>query len=340
MGIKNLSALLKKYAPNAVQQIPVANLEPGYYALDVSGYLFASQYNGSSKGKNNHIMDFLNLIHLAGRAGIHFVFIFDGNTKSEAKQHTTDERADKVSRTKQRIAELIGEPDDSSASSAELKQRGVTQLPQLTGEARVEMEMILKNFIVIRPECYTDLRTLFEKIGAPYFQAKGEADFLCASLYRAQMIKGVFSEDMDMLTHGVGRLVRGVMSATFYRDGLLTVCELDQVLQGLDLSMPQFRDVCILSGCDYGPKLEGVASVRGLTLVKKYGNMAGIISSGKFSIPDAFQADYERTYGIFSTEQETIPVEITASTACPTLLPWLIEKTGLSETRLRALVYV
>jgi 5'-3' exonuclease len=330
MGIKGLSALIKRFAPESVQTCSFEQLKhtTGWYAVDVSGYLYASQYNAEHKGKNNHVRDFFQMISQAAEHHIKLLFIFDGNTRSLAKQHTTEERSNKVSTQKERIRTLLDLPSDRVYSNADLKSLALERLKDFSAEDRVELSLLLRSFIVIQGQFYTDLQHLFERLGVPFLRAQGEADFLCAVLYRAGLIDGVMSEDMDMLTHGVGYLVRGVSS---YR-GELNTYSLEGLLSGMEISLAQFRELSILCGCDYCPKLEGIAGIRGLTMIKKYGTLGNLLSQqAKLVPPVNFQEEAERAYGIFSTNQEELPSDFSLPVGYninPNFKSWVTETTG------------
>ena len=84
--------------------------------------------------------------------------------------------------------------------------------------------------------------------------------------------------------------------------------------------MEQFIDFCILSGCDYGAKINGVASGKGLQYIRKYNNINGIIDAmrcDKISYRpddnltlDEYQIKYNRVYSIFYERQEKVLKQI------------------------------
>ena len=66
------------------------------------------------------------------------------------------------------------------------------------------------------------------------------------------------SEDMDSLTFGTKVLLRGFNSK---KEPILQI-DLDQVLDGFDMSMDEFIDLCILCGCDYTTNINGVGPIK------------------------------------------------------------------------------
>ena len=51
-----------------------------------------------------------------------------------------------------------------------------------------------------------------------------------------------------------------------------------QILEGLNLTMAQFVDVCILSGCDYCETIKGVAATTALKEIKKWGTLEEVVA--------------------------------------------------------------
>ena len=307
MGVKGLGPLLKRFAPNSILSLPLADLprdKGGIYALDVSGFLYASQYNAECKGANSHLRLFEQILNQCQANGLTCLPVFDGNTKSEAKQTTLDDRHAKITGQKERILGCLGlEPETAGGySNADLKNLALSRLSAMPPEQAVDLKQELRNFIAIPSAYYTDLKTLFQTKGVPFRQAKGEADFVCAQLSRTGQIDGVFSEDMDMLTHGVTRLVRGLTGKT---GKPVTVIEIGPLLTDLKFTLRQFQEWCILCGCDYCPKIPRIGGVKSLKLLEKWGSIATILQEEKgLTVPPDFQEKYVRAVEIFSSNQE------------------------------------
>lgn len=63
------------------------------------------------------------------------------------------------------------------------------------------------------------------------------------------------------------------------------------MLSELGLTNDQFIDVCIMCGCDYTSKIAGIGAVRALALIRKHGNIEGVLAAldpAKYQIPDPF----------------------------------------------------
>lgn len=150
-------------------------------------------------------------------------------------------------------------------------------------------------------------------------QAPSEAEAQCAELCRGGLVRrvvprrdarcnipgnnpqvyGAGSEDMDTLTFNSPRMLKHL---TFSEQRKLPVdiIELADVLAGLELSMDQFIDVCMLSGCDYLEPLKKVAAKTALKLVREHGDIDGAVAhlrAGKNPPPDEWP--YEAAKELF-----------------------------------------
>jgi len=128
-------------------------------------------------------------------------------------------------------------------------------------------------------------------MGVPIIEAPGEAEAQCAALVKADKVFAVATEDMDALTFGAGRLLRHMTFSQARKLPIVEV-ELQKVLDGLKLTMPEFIELCILCGCDYTSKIPGIGPMRALTLVRKHKTIQKILKNldtEKNKVPEDFQ---------------------------------------------------
>jgi 5'-3' exonuclease len=380
MGIKGLTKEIKKIAPSAIQIMSyqdLINTNPAghkVYGVDVYSYLYPTQYNAANKGKGNHIREFMEMITTWASYGARLIFVFDGNTNSDAKRATVDERVDRRIKGQANVQRLIHEiletenlhptvpaiataiataTPTATSIDTDLNKLGHRIMTSNRGSAeqRIELEIALRSHIIVSIDKINDLITLFKLVGATYIQAKGEADFLLASLYKNGYVDGVISEDCDMLTHGVGRLVRGITDPSLRHSGRVSVYCLSQILNEAEMSMNQFIDYCILCGCDYCPKIAGVAGAVGLRLLKKHSNINNIISciqkgDIKYRPADDIGTDdylfqYERAFRIFSREQEELPsFHITKYIIVDEFRDWIMSETNYAKVTLESKIKI
>merc|ERR1712228_332529 len=92
----------------------------------------------------------------------------------------------------------------------------------------------------------------------------------------ADLVYAVATEDMDVLTFGTKKVARHLMVPASLKKPVLDI-DLEKVLEGLELTMAQFIDMCILLGCDYCDSIKGVGPVSALKLVREHGSIEKIL---------------------------------------------------------------
>jgi len=176
-------------------------------------------------------------------------------------------------------------------------------------------------------------------MGVPVIEAPCEAEAQCAALNKAGKAFAAGSEDMDTLTCGAKVLLRKLTYSEARKEPIMEI-HLDKVLKGLDLTMDQFIDLCILLGCDYADKIKGVGPKRALEFIKKYGSIEKIISSldkDKFQIPENFP--YEEIRAYFKNPEVQPPEECNLTFSDPDeegLIQFLCKEKGFSEERVKS----
>ena len=127
---------------------------------------------------------------------------------------------------------------------------------------------------------------------------------------------GTASEDMDSLTFGSSFLMRGFNS----KKEPITQVELAKVLEGFEMNMDEFIDLCIMCGCDYTHSIGGIGPIKAFNLIKEHGNIEKVLEQinimnedpskkQKYIIPENFL--FEESRDLFKspdaiTEKEEI----------------------------------
>jgi len=150
-----------------------------------------------------------------------------------------------------------------------------------------------------------DAKNLVRMMGMPIVEAPGEAEAQCSELVKNGVAYATASEDMDSLTFGSTVLIRGFNT----KKDPITMINLPQVLEGFEMNMEQFIDLCILCGCDYTTTIQGVGPVKAFNFVKACGGtIEGVLKKiesdnedpkkkQKYHIPEQFK--YEDARAIF-----------------------------------------
>ena len=84
------------------------------------------------------------------------------------------------------------------------------------------------------------------------------------------------SEDMDTLTFGSPILYRH-LTFSEARKTPISEINLQKAIEGLEMDMSQFIDLCILLGCDYLEPIKGVGPKSALKLIREHGTLAKVI---------------------------------------------------------------
>lgn len=84
------------------------------------------------------------------------------------------------------------------------------------------------------------------------------------------------SEDMDTLTFNTPILYRHLTFSEAKKEPINEI-NLQLILEGLEMEMSQFIDLCILLGCDYLEPIKGIGPKSALKLVREYGGLKGVV---------------------------------------------------------------
>ncbi|KAH7300282.1 hypothetical protein KP509_24G054200 [Ceratopteris richardii] len=141
-----------------------------------------------------------------------------------------------------------------------------------------DIEKFSKRSVKVTKKHQEDCRILLHFMGVPSFQAAGEAEAECAVLCKSGKVHAVLSDDMDSLVFGTPKLLRYNWRARARKFPILEF-DLMKALQELNLSMDQFIDMCILSGCDYCDTIKGIGPQTALKLVRKHGNLEDVLEN-------------------------------------------------------------
>merc|ERR1719476_1305924 len=154
----------------------------------------------------------------------------------------------------------------------------------------------MKQTVKVTKEQNEETKTLLRLMGVPVVEAPSEAEATCAALCRDGKVFAAATEDADCLTFGTKVLVRNLMAAESQKKQILEV-SLERVLEQLNVSMDQFIDFCILSGCDYCDTLKGVGPSTAIRLLMQHGTLEKVIEElGPDKVPENFRYQAAREF--------------------------------------------
>lgn len=308
MGIKDLKKLIKgQFKTSSIKESLIKNgnlseLAGEKVAIDISSYIYKYKVVNGDLWLNSMVM----LICMIKRANVSVVFIFDGKPPSE-KDEECKRRRNASNNIEDKVMNLSVDLDvykDTNVISDLLRdtmkkifdkdektgKKNKLLHPEKKDETIIDINAI-KQFIEKKEGqnvkiTKQDLDTLKEMIllfGGTFIQAPGEAEALAAYLFHKGEVKAVITEDTDILTYGVETYISGVNSVS----GDCEVIYLSEVLKETELTIEEFRDFCIMCGCDYGNNIKGVGTATALKHIQKYKSIEKFIEENpKFDISE------------------------------------------------------
>ncbi|CAL8093724.1 unnamed protein product [Calicophoron daubneyi] len=322
MGVHQLSKVIGDNAPKAIKNSDIKSYFGRKVAIDASmsiyQFLIAVRQEGNTlmnaEGEStSHLMGmFYRTIRMVEN-GIKPVYVFEGKPPSM-------KAGELAKRTERRIE-----------SSKELAK----------AEAEEDLEAIekfSKRLVKVTPQHNEDCKQLLKLMGIPYVNAPGEAEAQCAVLAKAGKVYAVGTEDMDALAFGAPVLLRHL---TFSEARKLPIQEfnLSSILSGLDVTMDQFVDLCILLGCDYVDTIRGIGPKKAVDLLQKHKSIDGVVKNldqTKYPVPEDWP--YTEAKKLFIHPDVTDPETIEIKWSEPDeegLVEFLCHKHGFNEERIR-----
>jgi len=281
MGIKNLTQLLTQKCSVAINERNLESYRGMVFGVDTSLYLYKFLHRNG-----DHIHGFVKMICRLLQNQILPVFIFDGSPPEEKDGVLKERRKRKLNLVyRKKKLELIFiilkekrneklNIDDYERRVIELfKENNMDEETDIISyynksikEMKFEIEKISKKIIYIRDYHIDICKKLFEYMGIPYINAPCEAESYMAYLCKKRYIDGCISEDTDVLVNGGTLFLRNFLPE---KNTVDEYC-LDGILQTLNVNYDEFVDICILSGSDYTPKIQGMTSIHAYEYIKKY----------------------------------------------------------------------
>jgi len=172
----------------------------------------------------------------------------------------------------------------------ELKLRELAERRKKASDAQANLQVALesedkeqilkatKGTVRVTKEQNEQVKTLLRLMGLPVVEAPSEAEATCAALCRDGKVYGAATEDADCLTFGTKTLVRNLMAAESQKKTILEV-SLERALEQLNITMDQFIDFCILSGCDYCDTIKGVGPSTAIRLIMEHGSLEKVLET-------------------------------------------------------------
>ena len=270
MGISDLVPFLKKHAPNCFVETPAYNLNKKRMAIDAYNWIFTYLGNcvrySSSKLKdpldviqaedvfNALVKEFLRFNTKLVTYKITPMWIWDGKelpAKLDTKEKRREERRKRI--------------DKRNNVKKQLEEMSVLERPS---ELVEEYRKLQADTFYFPSDNIQELKELCDRIGIPSITAEGEGEYLAASLAVERIVACVWSADTDTYAMGAPFVTRkfNYRNNKLFIEGVFT----PTILKTLNLSYQEFRDFCVMCGCDFGTRITGVGPKTSFDLIQKY----------------------------------------------------------------------
>ncbi|CAO2831179.1 unnamed protein product [Amaranthus hypochondriacus] len=273
MGIKGLTKLLADNAPKCMKEQKFESYFNRKIAIDASmsiyQFLIVVGRTGTEMLTNeagevtSHLQGMFSRTIRLLEAGIKPVYVFDGLPPDLKKQELAKRYAKRADATDD-LTDAIEKGDKES------------------------IEKYSKRTVKVTKQHNDDCKKLLGLMGVPVVEAPCEAEAQCAALCKSGKVYAVASEDMDSLTFGAPKFLRHLMDPSSKKIPVMEF-EMAKVLEELNLTMDQFIDLCILSGCDYCESIKGIGGLTALKLIRQHGSIENILENlnkERYQIPD------------------------------------------------------
>ena len=279
MGIRMLNKFLQDKCKSSISRIHLSELSGKKVAVDISIYLYKFL-------SDNVLLENLYLmISIFREHNIIPIFVFDGKPPVEKNDTIAFRKKTKINareeyyRLKQILddiesdapvvsdAGVVSDSDSNSNSNTivEFDEETTISIPSKSADIRLMMDKLKKKFVILKSHHIQNAKTLLQAYGMTYIESPGEADMLCAKLVSKNIVYACLSEDTDMFVYGCSRVLR-YLSLT---SSTVILYDFQEIIKTLDMTTYEFRQLCIIYGCDYLPKNEK-QNYKNMTIFNSY----------------------------------------------------------------------
>ncbi|MBW0498519.1 hypothetical protein O181_038234, partial [Austropuccinia psidii MF-1] len=269
MGIQGLLPFLK-----SIQRESHLKKWAGHtFAVDGYVWLHRAAYSCAQElclgnPTNKHVNYFVEKIKLLRKHGVSAYVVFDGD-QLPSKAVTENDRSNRRQVALARANKLLSQGDKEKAREEFVKALDVT--PQLAHDVILALRSLDVKFVV-----------------APY-----EADAQLRYLEMMGQVSGIITEDSDLLVYGA----KNVLFKLDSYGNCIHVCRDDfGAVKDKRMSLwtdREFRQMAMLSGCDYLPSIPGLGIKRAYELIRRFQTAERAIKAtrleGKLSVPQQYE---------------------------------------------------
>jgi flap endonuclease-1 len=252
MGIRLLNKYIKTNCKNGVSVIKMEDLRGKYIAIDTSIYLYRFLQEEVLLENFYLLLSLLKFYNITG------IFVFDGKPPEE-KYKLIEKRKNVKEEAREKYRELELKVNEINDNEYEKEEKNVLQN---------EMVELKKKFVKLERYHIDSIKKLITAFGESYIEAEGEAEQLCAKLVIKKIAYACLSEDMDLFLYGCPRVLRYLSLL----NESMVLYNLSEILKELEISLSDFRQICVLSGTDYNNEDNGLDLYKSVEFYKSYKN--------------------------------------------------------------------
>ncbi len=252
MGIRLLNKYIKTNCKNGISVIKMENLRGKYIAIDTSIYLYRFLQEEVLLENFYLLLSLLKFYNITG------IFVFDGKPPEE-KYKLIDKRNSVKAEAREKYKELEMKINKINNNDYEREEKN---------DIQNEMVELKKKFVKLERYHIEIIKKLITAFGESYIDAEGEADQLCAKLVIKKIAYACLSEDMDLFLYGCPRVLRYLSLL----NESMVLYNLSEILKELEISLNDFRQICVLSGTDYNNNNIGIDLYKSVEFYKSYKN--------------------------------------------------------------------
>jgi hypothetical protein len=226
MGVHLLNTFLRTLNSDGSFKISLEKLRGKKIVVDASIYLYRFA------AMDGLIENIYLMCSIFRHYDISALFIFDGKC-GKKKEHTILKRREQRKEAKRKYMDFMKKLDFMDAASRE--------------HAEGEMDNLRKRFVRIGIDEVTIVKNLLDSYGISHVTAPEEADELCAALVIKGYAYACLSEDTDLFAYGCPRILKYISLLKH----TVILYPLERILKSVEMTFPEFQQLCILSGTDY-----------------------------------------------------------------------------------------
>lgn len=317
MGIKDLNKLIKRFAPGSVKEIEMSDLAGKRLAIDAYGIIHAYKVVEMNP---NYPTKLYSLCQSLRDLNSPAIFVFDSGKampEKHAARAVRDKRAQVATARKgerqQELAEVQAAHSGfmatvNPAALEQLSEEKYDQMIKLALELNQKQNALLsieKQLVRINAEDIVICSELFLASGFDIAYSEHEGEAGCVKLVEQGLADFVISTDTDVLCFGDVPVVQNFRG----KEPMRMVNAVD-VRKEMGLTRQEFIDMCILCGCDFSKKLDGLASMGAYKMIQQHRTIETVLANlpARYQIP-AEGWTYEAARHIFLEKPCEVRVE-------------------------------